>query len=192
MRELRGSLQALEEKVPFLVTRLEDREQQVRKMIDENLELKFKLRTINEDNIVKTTELEKLASEMVDLNLQMEDRDCHLDTLLRTNEDLSRKLRGEEEKVSHLEDKVSRLNQELVLRRFRGSLPTLNEGNVATVTKEKEDEVFDKMNIDEYHSDLSTASSSVIVTDASTVSESEYDVSAATLAKVKLEKNWKK
>ena len=186
VRELRSSLQALEEKVPLLVTRLEDREQQVRKMIDENLELKFKLRTINEDNIVKTTELEKLASEMVDLNLQMEDRECHLDTLLRTNEDLSRKLRREEEKVSHLEDKVSRLNQELVVRRFRVSLLTLTEDNVASVTKEEEDEVFDKMNIDEYHGDLSTASSSVIVTDASTVSESEYDVSAATLAKVKV------
>lgn len=45
--------------------------------------------------------------------------------------------------------------------------------------------MFEKMNVDEYQGDgdLSSASS-VFMTDSSTVSESEYDISAGTLTRV--------
>ena len=67
---------------------------------------------------------------------------------------------------------------------------TLTEDNVNEVAdignKEGDDDVFEKMNIDEYQGDEGDLSSvsSVLMTDSSTVSESEYDISAGTLARV--------
>ena len=82
------------------------------------------------------------------------------------------------------------------MKRFRGSLPTLTEDNVNKVTDigykeaEGEDDVFENMNIDEYQGDEGDLSSvsSVFMTDSSNMSESEYDISAGTLARVSVMK----
>ena len=180
VRELKASFLVLEQKIPHFVAKLEERETEIRKVVSENCDLKYKLKVMNEENIAKMIELEKLSSEIIDLQIQIDENGLE-------REEISTKLQREARKVINLEDEVNKLKQELAVKRFRSSLPTLTEDNVQEVThnEEEEDEVFEKMNIDEYQGggDLSTASSA-FTTDSSTMSESEYDISVGTIAKV--------
>ena len=189
VRELRACLLTLEQKIPHFVNKLEDKDTEIRKVANENCDLKYKLKVMNEENINKMIELEKLSSEIIDLQIQVDDNGSE-------SEEMSRKLKFEEGKVSNLEEEVKILKQELAVKRFRGSLPTLTEDNVNEVTDigykeaEGEDDVFENMNIDEYQGDEGDLSSvsSVFMTDSSNVSESEYDISAGTLARVSVMK----
>ena len=180
-RELKASFLVLEQKIPYFVTKLEERETEIRKIASENCDLKYKLKVINEENIAKMIELEKLSSEIIDLQVQSDENELE-------REEISTKLKLEAIKVNNLEDEVKTLKHELAVKRLRSSLSTLTEDNIHEIihSGEEEDEVFEKMNIDEYQGggDLSTASS-VFTTDSSTMSESEYDISVGTLAKVK-------
>lgn len=179
VRELKASFLVLEQKIPHFVAKLDDRETEIRKIASENCDVKYKLKVMNEENIAKMIELEKLSSEIIDLQIQIDENELE-------REEISTKLQLEASKVINLKDEVKNLKQELAVKRFRSSLPTLTEDNVHEVTnnEEEEDEVFEKMNIDEYQGggDLSTASS-IFTTDSSTMSESEYDISVGTLAK---------
>ena len=178
-RELRGRLSSLEAKIPQLLNKIDTREKDLKQQKFDNEELKYKLRVINEENFSKMIEMEKLSTEIVESNLNLQDKQQELESLELKFEELCENLNYERENTRVLENKLKEALKVLDQCQ-RESASTVNKsandcGTDVTDSDQGSDEIS-------YNEELFTDQSQI--SDGSCVSESEYDVSAGTMAKV--------
>ena len=162
-----------------MVNKLENKEMELRRIKDDNDELKYKLKVINEENFAKMIELEKMSSEIVDLNLNLEEKEANFEELHEKYEEV----------VNKLNIAVRNCDESTDRNRCRKS--TLTQDNVdiiEEVSEEGDEDVFEEeMQVDVGDSSTSATPGGINFTNCSNVSDSEYDVSAGTIAKVNTE-----
>ena len=177
-REVKGRLVALEQRFPQMVNKLEDKEMELRRIKDDNDELKYKLKVINEENFAKMIELEKMSSEIVDLNLNLEEKEANFEELHEKYEEVVNKLNIAVRNCDELTDR----------NRCRKSTLTQDNADTIEEVSERDEDVFEEeMQVDVGDSSTSATPGGINFTNCSNVSDSEYDVSAGTIAKVNTE-----
>jgi len=164
----------LEQRFPQMVNKLEDKEMELRRIKDDNDELKYKLKVINEENFAKMIELEKMSSEIVDLNLNLEEKEANVEELQEKYEEVVNKLNIAVRNCDELTDR----------NRCRKSTLTQDNADTIEEVSEGEEDVFEEeMQVDVGDSSTSATPGGINYTNCSNVSDSEYDVSAGTIAK---------
>ena len=161
-----------------MVNKLEDKEMELRRIKDDNDELKYKLKVINEENFAKMIELEKMSSEIVDLNLNLEEKEANVEELQEKYEEVVNKLNIAVRNCDELTDR----------NRCRKSTLTQDNADTIEEVSEGDEDVFEEeMQVDVGDSSASATPGGINYTNCSNVSDSEYDVSAGTIAKVNTE-----
>ena len=189
-RDVKGRLMNLEQRLPQMIHKLEDKELELRRVKNENEELRYKLTVINEENFSKMIELEKMSTEIVDLNLNIEEKDNDYEMLEEKHESLIANHKAFEVKIQELEAELAKA-LETVKKQAETSLLNPNQTHLISfdsthIAGSKCSPVFEEdeeMLVDQVfpnHSNMSCLS----IINASNASDSEYDVSAGTIAKV--------
>merc|ERR1719300_2317630 len=109
-RELKGRLSSLETKIPNLLNKIDAREVEIKHLKSDNEELNDKLRWINEENFTKTREIDKLSAEIVENQLNLQDKQQTLDSLELKLEQTQRHLNSEDLELK-LKDLVKIVDQ---------------------------------------------------------------------------------
>ena len=94
-RDLKCRLSSLETKIPHLLNKIDAREVEIKHLKSENEELNYRLRWINEENFTKTREIDKLSAEIVENQLNLQDKQQTLDSLELKLEQTQRHLNSE-------------------------------------------------------------------------------------------------
>ena len=91
----KGRLSSLETKIPHLLNKIDAREVEIKHLKSDNEELNDRLRWINEENFTKTREIDKLSAEIVENQLNLQDKQQTLDSLELKLEQTQRHLNSE-------------------------------------------------------------------------------------------------
>ena len=103
---MKGRLNNLEVRVPQLIQRVDEKDHELKRLKDDNDELKYKLKVINEDNFAKMIELEKMSTEIVDLNLNIEEKENDYELLEKKHEVMKENYTFQASKIDDLERRL--------------------------------------------------------------------------------------
>merc|ERR1719300_1932984 len=161
---------------------IDAREVEIKHLKSDNEELNDRLRWINGENFAKTREIDKLSAEIVENQLNLQDKQQTLDSLELKLEQTQKHLNSEGEKINDLELKLKDLMKIVDQCRCESKL---NDGIFGEQSSDEEVSYDQEVFTDQCQNDdnLIVDEDEDYDYDGSCVSESDYDVSAGTIAK---------